>query len=191
MTPSGPAEGLSGDILERLMAQRKQFLSFLTKRVGSESVAEDILQAAFVRGYEKGGQIRDQDSAVAWFYRMLRNAVIDHYRHRDSSERALGELAREMETKEQAPTEVFDEVCRCVAALAETLKPEYRQALQTIDIEEGRLADLAAQVGITTDNAAARIHRARRALRERVAATCGMCAQHGCLNCSCKSTSQC
>lgn len=177
-------EPLSQSTVDRLLADRTRFLAFLTKRVGSQALAEDILQSAFVKALEKGDQIRDEDSAIAWFYQMLRNAVIDHYRHRASTERALEAFARELEASEPSP-DVTNEVCRCVSGITETLKPEYRQALHTIDIGEGRLADLAAQAGITQENAAMRIHRARRALRVQVAATCGICSEHGCLNCSC------
>jgi len=71
---------LSPEAIQRLVDSHRQFLSFLEKRVESRAVAEDILQSAFVRGLERGGELRDEESAVAWFYRVLRNAVIDHYR---------------------------------------------------------------------------------------------------------------
>ena len=41
----------------------------------------EILQSAFVTGIEKQKTIQDGESVVAWFYRVLRNAVIDHYRY--------------------------------------------------------------------------------------------------------------
>ena len=179
------AEPLSQSTLDRLLADRTRFLAFLTKRVGSQALAEDLLQAAFVKAVEKGDQIRNEESAIAWFYQMLRNAVIDFYRQRASTERALEAFANEMEAAEP-PHDVKNEVCRCVSGITETLRPEYRQALHTIDIGEGRLADLAAEAGITEENAAMRIHRARRALRAQVTATCGICAEHGCLNCTCR-----
>jgi RNA polymerase sigma-70 factor (ECF subfamily) len=152
-------------VLEQLAAHRAQFLAFLAKRVGSEAVAEDLLQSSFLRAAKKASQVRDEDSAVAWFYSVLRNAVIDYYRHPASSERALDAFARELETTGTSEP-ILDEVCKCVSGLAEGLKPEYRQALLTIDIEGGHLTDLAAEAGISSANAATRVHRARRALRD-------------------------
>lgn len=73
----------------RLLANHRRFLNFLTARVGSREDAEDILQDAFVRGLQKVGQLRDDESAVAWFYRLLRNAVIDHYRRRSAAKKAF------------------------------------------------------------------------------------------------------
>jgi hypothetical protein len=40
---------------------------------------------------------------------------------------------------------------------------------------------------ITANNAAVRVFRAREALRKQVRASCGTCAEHGCIECSCGS----
>ena len=182
---------ISPEALARLLAGHRQFLAFLEKRVGSRAEAEDILQDAFVRGIERGGTLRDDESVVAWFYRVLRNAVIDHYRDRATSEKALGGWARELESHSIPEIEIKQEVCGCLGELLATLKPEYRQALQVIDMEEGSLKDLARQAGITTGNAGVRVHRAREALRRQVETACGVCAEHGCLDCHCSSLSDC
>ncbi|MGZ7100373.1 MAG: RNA polymerase sigma factor, partial [Candidatus Angelobacter sp.] len=39
---------------------------------------------------------------------------------------------------------------------------------------------------ITAENAAVRVHRARKALRRQVELPCGTCAEHGCLDCHCQ-----
>lgn len=70
-----------------MLERRDDFLRFVEKRVDSRATAEDILQSAFVRGIEKESTLRDEESAVAWFYRLLRNAVIDHYRSKRSADR--------------------------------------------------------------------------------------------------------
>lgn len=80
---------LSSGAVETLAAGHRQFLSFLENRVESREVAEDILQAAFVRTLERGADIGNTENVVAWFYRVLRNAVVDHYRRRASSEGAV------------------------------------------------------------------------------------------------------
>src|SRR6187401_2713086 len=83
-------------VIQQLVDSHRQFLSFLQKRVESREVAEDILQAAFVRSLEHASELRENESAVAWFYRMLRNATIDHYRRRDSTQRAYEGFGKEM-----------------------------------------------------------------------------------------------
>ena len=177
---------LSPEAIQRLVDSHRQFLFFLEKRVESRAVAEDILQSAFVRGLERGGELRDEENVVAWFYRVLRNAIIDHYRHRASMERANDGWGREFITQQTPAAELQQEICHCVSVLVETLKPEYRDALRTIDIDEGSLNDLAEKSGTTAGNAAVRVHRAREALRKQVQIACGSCAEHGCLDCHCK-----
>ena len=182
---SNPSTALSPEAIGQLVKGHREFLAFLERRVESRAVAEDILQAAFTRGLERGGDVKDE-KVVAWFYRVLRNAVIDHYRHRSSTARAMEAWGREFPDVQEPEAELRQEICRCVSGLLETLKPEYREALRIVDLEEGKLKDLAQQSGITAENAAVRVHRARAALRRRIEQACGTCSVHGCLDCSCE-----
>jgi len=168
----------------RLVANHREFLCFLEARVGSRALAEDILQDAFVRGIGKLQSLRDDESAVAWFYRILRNAVIDHHRRHEVTDRRLAALAAELDTAEPAD-EVRGAVCQCVARLADNLKPEYAEALRRIEVDGVAVKDYAAEVGITSNNAAVRVFRAREALKKQVVRSCGTCAEHGCLDCTC------
>jgi RNA polymerase sigma-70 factor (ECF subfamily) len=170
--------------VQTLVANHRAFLRFLERRVGSRETAEDILQEAFGRALERLDTLRGDESIVAWFYRVLRNAVIDHYRRNAASSRALESFARELD-EAVVPDDVHAEICGCVAALARTLKPEYAEALQRIDVEGRPVKAYAAAAGISANNAGVRVFRAREALRKQVVASCGTCAEHGCLDCSC------
>jgi len=66
-----------------------------------------------------------------------------------------------------------------------TLKPEYAEALRQIEVEGVAVKDYAARQGLTAGHAGVRVFRARQALRTQVLASCGTCAEHGCLDCSC------
>ena len=182
---SNPSTALSPEAIAQLVKGHREFLAFLERRVESRAVAEDILQTAFTRGLERGGDVKDE-KVVAWFYRVLRNAVIDHYRQRSTTARAMEAWGREFPDVQEPEAELRQEICRCVSGLLETLKPEYREALRIVDLEEGKLKDLAQQSGITAENAAVRVHRARAALRRRIEQACGTCSVHGCLDCSCE-----
>jgi RNA polymerase sigma-70 factor (ECF subfamily) len=180
------SHSLSPQAIQRLVDSHRQFLAFLERRVESRAVAEDILQSAFVRGLERGAELRDEESVVAWFYRVLRNAVIDHYRHRDSTQRALEGWGQQFILHEAPEAELEQELCGCISGLVDTLKPEYQEAIRMVDLDEKSLSDLARHSGITPGNAAVRVHRAREALRKQVRTVCGSCAEHGCLDCHCK-----
>ncbi|MCC7157692.1 MAG: sigma-70 family RNA polymerase sigma factor [Bryobacterales bacterium] len=185
---STPSTALSPEAIGQLVKGHRQFLAFLERRVESKAVAEDILQSAFARGLERGTGV-DDEKVVAWFYRVLRNAVIDYYRQRSTAARAMEAWRREFPDVQEPEAELRQEICQCVSSLLDTLKPEYREALRIVDLEEGTLKDLAQQSSITADNAAVRVHRARAALRRRIEQACGTCSVHGCVDCSCEGSS--
>jgi RNA polymerase sigma-70 factor (ECF subfamily) len=167
------------------VANHRLFLGFLEKRVGNRAVAEDILQEAFVRGMTRLQTLRSDESVVAWFYRVLRNAVIDHHRRSGAAERNVAAFGREMQRHAEPGAELHSAICRCVSELAGTLKPEYAQALRSIELRGSSLAEYASEAGISVSNAGVRVSRARRALRNQVVRSCGTCAEHGCYDCTC------
>jgi RNA polymerase sigma factor (sigma-70 family) len=186
--PSATDEALrpqSAAVVRSLVENHREFLRFLERRVGSRALAEDILQEAFARGIGRIEALRSDESAVAWFYRTLRNAVIDYHRRHRVAERALAAFAEELEAYEEPVEELRGAVCQCVARLAETLKPEYAEALQRIEVQGVPVKVFAEERGISSGNAAVRVFRAREALRRQVISSCGTCAEHGCLNCTC------
>ena len=169
------------DALAALVASHREFLAYVQRRVGDRALAEEILQDALVKSLEKVGDV--EESLIGWFYRVLRNAIIDHTRRRAAADRGIARLAHEMPSA--TDPELLNVVCRCVSQLAQTLKPEYADALQRIDIDGSAVKDYASESGISASNAGVRVFRAREALRKQVARACGTCAEHGCFDCTC------
>src|SRR5436190_3559545 len=97
-----------------LVENHRAFLRFLERRVSSRGVAEDLLQDAFGRAIERIDTLREGESAVAWFYRVLRNAVIDYYRRMGAAARAAEAFARDLD-ESVPPEDVKDEICECGA----------------------------------------------------------------------------
>lgn len=179
-------QNMSRTSLKTLLDHRSAFLGFVRRRVPDKAAAEDILQTAYVRALQHEGELHAQESVVAWFYRVLRNAVIDRYRRRATEDRALEAWGREMEGQTAPSPEIRDEVCACLTRVMATIRPEYAQALRAVDLEEQRLQDFAKTQTITASNAAVRVHRARVALRKELIRTCGACAEHSCVDCTCR-----
>jgi RNA polymerase sigma factor (sigma-70 family) len=182
-TPASP------EVVVRLVAAHRDFLKFLEARLPDRATAEEVLQAAYAKTLEKGGGIRDAESAVAWFYRLLRNALTDHYRQRASETRALDRHAEEP-VAPASETELHAAVCQCMKSLLPNLKSEYAEVLQRADLDEVPIGEIAADLAITPNNATVRLHRARQALKRELERCCGTCAAHGCLDCSCSAAPQ-
>ena len=185
-SPEAATQATSPEVVKTLVENHRRFLAFLERRVGSREIAEDILQDAFVRALAAAQQLREEDSAVAWVYRMLRNALVDHWRRRASEQRAVDRAATFAD--EAAPAvdeELMDTVCACIGDLVETLKPEYADAVRRVDLGNASVKTFAEDAGITANNASVRLFRGREALRRQVQRACGTCADHGCLDCTC------
>lgn len=177
--------------LEQLIDRRADFLAFIERRVADPALAEDILQAAFVRALEGSGNLRSSDSVVAWFYRVLRNAVIDHYRRRASESRVFDPTVFDEQTADASRpnTDTRTFLCGCILHVLPMLRPAYAEILREVDLEELPLGEFARRHALTSSNAAVRAHRARAALRKALVRVCGACSIHACLDCCCKASS--
>jgi len=170
--------------VEVLVDNHRAFLRFLERRLGRRDLAEDVLQDAFVRTADRLASLPDE-ALIPWFYRVLRNAAVDWHRRSGSEDRMLAALASELGDAVELPPDIHAEVCACVGRLAATLKPEYAEALAVVDVGGEPVKVYAERAGLSASNAGVRLHRARAALRRRLVDSCGTCADHGCLDCSC------
>lgn len=174
------APAASPERIAHLLARREELVALVARRVGDHQLAEDLLQEAFVKALTRP-MPADDEAATAWLLRVIKNAAIDQGRRLSTRQRALERLALDLDESD----EVRVDACRCVLALADELKPEYREALRRIEVDGLAVKDFAEEQGLTAANAAARVMRARRALARELTEACGLCARHGCHDCAC------
>lgn len=172
------------EALVELGRHRGHFVAFARRRVGSDADAEDLVQQAFARAAEKLGDLREPAAARAWFFRVLRRLVIDQYARRATRERKLAELGSSIEsaTSEEAAA------CACALGLLDELRPEYADIVRRVDLDDQPVDHVAAALGISSNNASVRLHRARAKLRAELATLCGpgpAAAAQPCGDCDC------
>ena len=169
-----------------LLAQRAVFLAFLRSRVGSDEEAEEVLQAAYLKGLKSRARPRGDGSVRAWFFTVVRNALTDHYRRRAARSAAEERAARETPLSARDEDRLEKAVCKCMHDILPSMKAEYGEILKRAELDEEPLPKLAKRMGLSRNNATVRLHRARKSLKDRLLTTCGACAAHGCLDCACK-----
>ncbi len=173
-------EHLRKVLVENLAA----FRGFALRRLGDPELAADVVQDALLKALRAGDELRDDEKLVAWFYRILRNAITDLYRKKATQAKALEQFAIELES--WPDTESNNVICGCMTRLLPTLKTEYAELLRRIDLDGQSAEDVAVSLGITPGNLKVRLHRSRQQLKSQLVQTCQLCAAHGCLDCNCE-----
>jgi RNA polymerase sigma-70 factor, ECF subfamily len=178
MSKSDPA-----DVTATLLAQRSAFKAFLASRVGNDADAEDLLQNGLVKALQRAGEIKDHEKAVAWFYQLLRNVVVDHVRSRSAATRR--DEAWSIDTAALAPdAEAERHICGCFEKMLPGMKPLHAELLRRVELQGESVASAAAALRISPNNASVSLHRARAELRTKLLDFCGDCA---CLDdCGCE-----
>jgi RNA polymerase sigma-70 factor (ECF subfamily) len=149
-------------------------------------LAEDLVQEAQLRAIRAAPALRDEERLIPWFYRILRNAIIDHHRRRGMTSRGPGGQETDLEALMTEDSVDKGEICACLAELLGDLKPGYREVIERIDLDGESAERVALDLGIERNNLKVRRHRARKALRKKLEEACGVCAEHHCLDCSCR-----
>jgi RNA polymerase sigma factor (sigma-70 family) len=173
------------DVASALLAHRRAFKAFLVARVGNEADADDLLQAGLIKAVERAGDLKDGEKSVAWFYRILRHAVIDHARSRGAARKRDDAWAADTVTLAD-DAEADRVLCGCFEDLLPSLKPAHAELIRRVDLEGHSVAATAAALGLTANNASVTLHRARAELRTKLLEFCGSCAGGACLDCDCQ-----
>lgn len=177
------------DLTRRLLEQESAFRDFLRKRLSDNVVVEDLLQQSLMKAVERHHDLQKSDSAISWFYRILRNTVVDYYRSHAADHRKVDGLLQKMVVSGEDQTPALDElrptICACLGALLQSMRPAYADLIRRIDLGGEPPATVAKDLKLTANNLTVRLHRARQALRAALEESCGICTKHGCLNCTC------
>ena len=134
--------------LRSLVALRDDLVAFIQARVGSRSLAEGILRDAFLgRGADKG-RPGGHEPSIAWFFRVLREAVIDYQRRHEVTTQGLAALAADLDDQFAGPAELHALIVECIARYTEHMEPEQARGLRRIEIDGLAIGEYAAEVGI-------------------------------------------
>lgn len=168
--------------LAPILAQRARFRAYLVARLGNEADADDVLQNGLVKAMRSAGGVSDAEKLTAWFYRLLRNALVDHVRSRSATAQRDAawtvDLGQTHEVSEKT-------VCACFEGLIEDLKPREAELVRRAELGGEAVTVVARSLGISPGNASVTLHRARAALRKRLEEFCGECAKGACRDCDC------
>lgn len=171
--------------IDALIAQRSRFRAFLVSRLGNEADADDVLQNGLLKAMRSAGDLDDTEKLTAWFYRLLRNALIDHVRSRSASVRRDEAWMKDVGSGD---ADAEKSACACFAGLLADLKPRDAELLRRVELNNEAVTEVARALGLSSGAASVALHRARATLRRKLEDFCGDCAKGACLDCDCAST---
>lgn len=140
---------------------------FLVRRVADQHVAEDVLQEVFLKAMQQGEIFCCLNSARSWLFKVMHNAVSDHFRTR----RQFLDLSEDIpkQDDELAPIDVL---AACVPRVLSELSGVDREVLMLCDLQGLKQKEYAEMKGLSLPAAKARVQRARKRFQERLTGAC-------------------
>lgn len=160
----------AGDVraLERLLDRHASWaLNFAERMVGSRDDAHDIVQTAFVRVWKGATRWLPNARFRTWFYRVLYNLCMDHFRSRGQLTEMLDESIPDVQPSAEERLLGRDRNAQVRAAL-DALPARQRAAIVLCYYEERSQAEAAALLGISEGALESLLSRGRATLRNLV-----------------------
>jgi RNA polymerase sigma-70 factor (ECF subfamily) len=156
--------------------------AFGVRMCGHREDAEDVFQETLLTVFQKIQTLREPGALTTWLYRIVANACLTRRRKSKfapSHELSLDELLPQGGVVEAGPVLPDTdgpsgalyrrEILEAMDAAMRDLPPDYRVVWLMRDVEGLDTAETAEALGISIPNVKMRLHRARLALRKRLA----------------------
>ncbi|TAE52096.1 MAG: sigma-70 family RNA polymerase sigma factor [Bacteroidetes bacterium] len=164
---------IEGCKAHKAAAQRELYERFASKMLAvchryaySNAAAEDMLQEAFVKVFQKIGDYEDRGSLEGWIRRIVVNTAIDHIR----KERNLRHQEQiEAASQQEVSADVFETLeTEYLFRIIRELPDGYRIVFNLYAIEGYSHAEIGAQLNITESTSRSQYARARALLMEKI-----------------------
>jgi len=173
------------DAEQRLIESRALFLGFLRKRLDHPQDAEDVFQDFCVKVLRNYDTVKNGQLLNAWLGITLRHTLTDHYRRRATRNRMTVAYATEVEILKTGTEDPENIPCACVFTAIQRLGPARAALLTRLDLQGEPRDRVAADLGISLNALAVRVHRSRAALKKKIAEICPMCGRGDFMQCDC------
>jgi RNA polymerase sigma factor (sigma-70 family) len=157
-----------------ILVRRYNNLLYKTARgiLSKEEDVEDVMQEAYIRGFEKLHQFRSEARFSTWLGRILINCALQHLNKLKGKVHVsidalggdeIGTIVDE-EVLETSP-QVGENIKAALESAINHLPEKYRVVFILREIEQVSVADTAEMLAITEENVKIRLHRAKNILK--------------------------
>lgn len=146
----------------------------------SAQEAEDLVQDAWLRAWAFRERFEPGTNGRAWMHRILMNTFINGYRRRRREREVLAEVRSKRPTRDawwspqqgpavqDPPARALDGVGDEVQTALDALPEEFRTVVRMVDMDDCSYREAASRLGCPVGTVMSRLHRGRRALKERL-----------------------
>jgi RNA polymerase sigma factor (sigma-70 family) len=172
-------------IISRILLGKREYYEILVRRynnllyktargiLSEEEDIEDVMQEAYIRGFEKLHQFRNEARFSTWLSRILINCALQHLNKlKGKSHISLDSLGKDeinsfQENAEELnhSPEVEENLKKVLESAISHLPSKYRIVFILREIEQVSVADTAVILDISEENVKIRLHRAKNMLR--------------------------
>jgi RNA polymerase sigma-70 factor (ECF subfamily) len=139
-----------------------------------EEDVEDVMQEAYIKGFEKLHQFRREARFSTWLSRIVINCALQHLNKLKGTHHVSIDLLREdeMDSLQQSANEidansgVGENLKKALESAIAHLPAKYRIVFILREIEHIAVADVAATLQISEENVKVRLHRAKNMLKD-------------------------
>jgi RNA polymerase sigma-70 factor (ECF subfamily) len=169
----------SREAIEALLERyQKRVFAFGLRMCGDPEDAKDVLQETMLAAARGVEQFRGSSSLSTWLFSIARSFCIKKRRHgrfAPAEEVSLEGAASDLPADAPSPDDVASrrEVRSAIAAALAELDPDLREVIVLRDIEGFTAPEVSTITGDSADAVKSRLHRARAAVRARLAAALG------------------
>jgi RNA polymerase sigma-70 factor (ECF subfamily) len=167
-----------GELIQR---HRSACLKRAMLMIRNRSDAEDEVQNAFWKAFQRLEQFRGEGTFAAWLNRIVENQCLMRIREERNSrfvyldETSESNVRLELVGRSADPEDQLglDEVVRLLRTEISRIPPLLRNVMLLRDLEQLSMPDVAFRLGLSVPAAKSRLMRARMELRSRISKHCG------------------
>lgn len=158
--------------LETLLARYWSPLTmFVARMTGSDEAAEDAVQEAFCRLWERRRSWRREGSVSGLLFRLARNIAISAHRHVRAEERAASAAGESLSTYHELPEMPDEELRAALEHAIALLPPRRREVFLLRVVHDLSYKEIASIMGTSTQTVANQLSHALGSLRQALVAT--------------------
>ncbi len=166
-----------GELIKR---HRKASLKRAMMMIRNRNDAEDEVQTAFCKAFQRLDQFRGEGTFAAWLARIVENQCLMRIREARNSrflylDKSSDDVRIELVGQSADPEEqvAAEEVVTLLRREVSRIPPLLRTVMLLRDLDEMQIRDVAGRLGLSIPAAKSRLMRARLELRSRISKHCG------------------